>query len=210
MIFAAVGDLHGNLSALESVLAEIEDEGIQTVVNTGDIAVGGASPNEVIACLRERRIPSAQSETDRWLTRFSRKKSTFSRKLSPEDFVDLETAYGLCTSENLEYLGGLPRQLQLNVDGISIAVCHGSLASQQDELSESDPDMQFLRQCEIVSAQVYVFGRTHHPYWRAIEGQLYLNPGSVGMNAKGERVSSYAVVSTEEEPWTVTHRHTTY
>ena len=210
MIFAALGDLHGNLSALESVLDEIEDEGIQTIVNTGDIAVGGASPNEVIACLRERHIPSAQSEADRWLTRFSRKRSTFSRKLSAEDFAALEIAYNLCSSENLEFLGGLPRQIQLDVDGISIAVCHGSFATQQDELSESDPDMQFLRQREILSAQVYVFGRSHHPYWRSIEGQLYLNPGSVGMNTMGEGVASYAVVSTEDEPWTVTHRHTAY
>ncbi|MCH7908180.1 MAG: metallophosphoesterase family protein [Candidatus Hydrogenedentes bacterium] len=205
-----MGDLHGNLPALEFVLNEIESEGIQIIVNTGDIAVGGASPKEVIQCLRERRIPSAQSETDRWLTRFSRKRSTFSRKLPPEDFAALESAYGLCTSENLEYLGGLPRLLQVKVDGISIAICHGSLTSQRDELSESDPDMQFLRQREILHADVYVFGRSHHPYWRSIDGQLYLNPGSVGMSTKGSRASCYAVVSTEDEPWTVTHRYAAY
>ena len=210
MIFAALGDIHGNLPALDSVLNELEDEGIQTIVNTGDIAVGGASPNEVIKRLRERRIPSARSETDRWLTRFSRKRSTFSRKLPPEDFAAMESAYGLCTSENLEYLGGLPRLLQVQVDGISIAICHGSLTSQQDELSESDPDAQFLRQREILPAQVYVFGRSHHPYWRSIDGQLYLNPGSVGMNTKGDRASCYAVVSTEDELWTVTHRYAAY
>ena len=65
MIFAAFGGVRGNLSALEAILAAVDAEGIQTLVNTGDCVVGGPAPNEVIELLRLRRIPTVQGQSDR-------------------------------------------------------------------------------------------------------------------------------------------------
>ncbi len=73
MLMAALGDIHGNLPALQAVLDAIDAEGIQTVVNTGDTVVGYPWPDDVIARLRERDVPSAQSESDRTVFRLARK-----------------------------------------------------------------------------------------------------------------------------------------
>ena len=54
MRLALVSDVHGNLEALEAVLADIDREGVDELACLGDFVGYGASPNECIARLRPR------------------------------------------------------------------------------------------------------------------------------------------------------------
>lgn len=111
MILGAFGDVRGNISALEKVLSSFDEEGIQTLVNTGDCVCGHSSPNEVIALLRSRNIVGVQGLWDRRVVRFQRKRETLRRTLNEKDFELLEEAYAAVSSENLEYLRSLPKSL---------------------------------------------------------------------------------------------------
>ena len=122
MIFAAIGDIRGNMIALKCVLDLVLHEGIQTIVNTGDSVVDHPGSHEVIEVLRHQSIPSVQGERDRLLARFSRKHASLRERLPEADFEALERAYDLCTSRDLEYLASLPSRLSLAVDGVSIEV----------------------------------------------------------------------------------------
>lgn len=55
MKYGILGDIHGNLSALTTVLARMDDAGVDTLVSVGDVVGYGAAPGECIALLRERR-----------------------------------------------------------------------------------------------------------------------------------------------------------
>ena len=57
MRVAALYDIHGNLPALEAVLAEVEHEGVDAIVIGGDIASGPPQPREVVELVRS--LPSA-------------------------------------------------------------------------------------------------------------------------------------------------------
>jgi len=210
VILAALGDLHGNWPALEAVLTQIDDEGIQTVVNTGDCIVGHQWSNEVIACLREREILTVQGGFDRQVARFMVRKRSLKARHDAQEFAEIERAYESCGSENLEFLGGLPRQHDITVDGIHVAVCHGTLASQAESLTEDEGDDRYLRQREILPADIIIFGRTHVPHWRWAGGTLFVNPGSVGMPLGEEPRAGYAVISTETDPWEVEQRWVEY
>jgi len=210
VILAALGDVHGNWPALNAVLAQIDDEGIQTVVNTGDCIVGHQWPNEVIACLHERAIVTVQGGLDRQVARFRVRKRSLQARHDAQEFAEIQNAYENCGSENLEFLGGLPRQRDITVDGIHVAVCHGTLASQAESLTEDDSDDRYLRQREIVPADIIVFGRTHVPHCRWVGGTLFVNPGSVGIPPGEEPRAGYAVISTESEPWEVEQRWVEY
>ena len=59
MRVAALYDIHGNLPALEAVLDELEDEGVDAIVIGGDIASGPPQPREVVE--RVRTLPNAYS-----------------------------------------------------------------------------------------------------------------------------------------------------
>src|SRR5215469_17042356 len=61
---AIIADIHGNLPALEAVLAEIAAEGVERVVCLGDVATLGPQPREVIARLRAQGCPVVMGNTD--------------------------------------------------------------------------------------------------------------------------------------------------
>lgn len=199
MILAALGDIHGNWPALQSVLAAIDSEGIQTIVNTGDCVVGHPWSNPVVECLRERNIPTACGENDRLAARFLRRRRSLQKRLPPKDFAAIEEAFEQCSSENLEYLRALPVFQNLTVDGLTIAVCHGLLSGAKDALRQDDPLHKYQRQRELLPADIMVMGRTHQGFSKPLEGTLFVNPGSVGAEP-GK--ASYTLISTEVEPWT--------
>ncbi|MCX5771072.1 MAG: metallophosphoesterase family protein [Candidatus Hydrogenedentes bacterium] len=201
MYLAAIGDIHGNLPALEAVLAAIDEQGIQTVVNAGDLVVGHPWPNEVIDLTRNRNIPSVQGELDRRVVHFLRKQETLRRKLSEDEFEALRQTHVAIQSYNLEFLRSLPRRRMLHVEGIDICVCHGTPTSQSDTLDEEDPPGKFRRARELTNAQIVISGATHRPFSRTVDGTLFVNPGSAGMSPGVARVATYAIVDTETDPW---------
>jgi predicted phosphodiesterase len=110
-------------------------------------------------------------------------------------------------SDLLEFLQGVPKHRTLSVDGCGIYVCHGSPAGQTEPLLEQDSLDRFRRQREIANTDIVVFGRTHLPFARLVDGTLFVNPGSVGVELGR---ATYAVVSTEEEPWSAEIRSVEY
>src|SRR5207247_11318558 len=64
MRLAVVSDIHGNLPALEAVLADLEQARPDAVVLGGDLALGGPHPVEVVDRLRQLRWPSVLGNTD--------------------------------------------------------------------------------------------------------------------------------------------------
>lgn len=207
MLFAAIGAINGNWPALEAVLDAIGEEGVQTIVNTGNCAVGQAWPNEAIEALRSRNIPSVQGQEDRLAIRVMRKARNLQSRLSPDQFKALKFAYDNCKSENLEYLRTLPRTLTLSVDGIDIALFHGTWTSQAEGLSAEEPEARFRRQREVCTAPILVCGSPPSPFARTVDGALFVNPGSVGANPGR---AQYALVSTEKEPWSAEFRSVDY
>jgi putative phosphoesterase len=201
MYLAAIGDIHGNLPALEAVLAAIDDAGIHTIVNTGDSVAGHPWPNEVIELLRGRNIPSVQGDLDRRVVHFLRKQETLRRKSTEDEFEALRQTHAAIHSQNLEFLRSLPRHRMLHVEGIDLCVCHGTPGSQSETLDEEDPPGKFRRVRELTNAHVVVSGATHRPFSRTVDATLFVNPGAVGVAPAGARMAAYAIVDTETEPW---------
>ena len=72
MRFAVLGDVHGNLEALDTVLKDIENQNVDCVFSTGDLVGYGPYPNEVIARIREEKILSIQGNFDEKIAGFSK------------------------------------------------------------------------------------------------------------------------------------------
>jgi putative phosphoesterase len=204
VIIAVLGDIHGNATALDAVLNDIDDQGILTIFHTGDCVCGNSGNRAVLDTLRERSISGAKGHWDHLLVRYIRKQATMAKKLSAEDLALVDDAYNDCKSDQIEYLNGLPRTLKTTLDGIDIAVCHGSINSHRDVLRPDDDDDKYSRQRELEPARIIVSGSTHAPHARQVGDTLFVNPGSVGMNEDG--LARYALISTEHEPWSAEFR----
>lgn len=207
MILAAFGDVHGNAEALRAVLDDIDSLGILTILHTGDCVCGAKNDAESLQLLSDRAIPGALGEWDHRLLRYVRKRKTLEKKLSPEDLELLDAAYRQCSSAQLEYLNNLDRLVSRTIDNVSIIACHGTANSMHDALEPDDDDAVYARQRELHPARIILSGRTHQPHQRVIGDTLFVNPGAVGVH---EGRAEYAIVSTEDDPWSVDFRTIEY
>ncbi|MGD8106027.1 metallophosphoesterase family protein [Pantoea sp. FN0302] len=67
MKLAVISDIHGNLPALDAVLADIQSQGVDKIVNLGDIVSGGLFPAETADRLIPLNIPTIRGNHERQL-----------------------------------------------------------------------------------------------------------------------------------------------
>ena len=189
MSVATLYDVHGNLAALEAVLAEIPDDA--TIVVGGDVVAGGSHPSETLERLRGLgdRVQWLRGNADRELT-------PGEEGLAPPGALDATRA--ALTDEQIAFLYGLPPTVQTE----RVLYCHATPRNDVDIFTERTPEEQIAALFADVDADVVVCGHTHTQFERTIAGKRVVNSGSVGMPY-------------EEEPgayWTLDlgHRRTVY
>jgi len=189
MPVAALYDVHGNLPALEAVLAEIPDEA--TIVVGGDVVAGGAYPSETLELLRAlgERVLWARGNADRELT-------PGEPGLAPPGALD-ETRR-LLTDEQIEFLYRRPPTVQVD----DVLFCHATPRNDIDVFTERTPEDRLTWIFETVDADVVVCGHTHSQFERTIAGKRVINAGSVGMPYE-DAPGAYWLLDLE-------HRHTDY
>ena len=129
MRLAVVSDIHGNLPALEAVLAEIGREHVDRVVNLGDIVSGPLWPRETAALLRALAWPTIRGNHERQLLAL------------PADRMGAADAFARArlADDDLHWLAALPATLDL---GDGVWCCHGTPASDLQYFLETvTPDL---------------------------------------------------------------------
>jgi putative phosphoesterase len=207
MVLATFGDIHGNWPALEAAIAEIDDAGIRTIACTGDLVAGYPYPNEVIDFLERRNLTTVQGSQDRMTASLVRSGGQTMKRASEDDAAAMRWTYNQLTSENVEYLRALPRVQRITIDGVDVYVGHGAPDAVNDGIGEDTNAQRLERYRESARADIVIGGNTHQSFHRLVEDTLFVNPGSLGSDERG---AVYAVVSTEQNPWTVEYRVAAY
>ena len=174
MRVAALYDIHGNLPALEAVLADVDAS--DTIVVGGDV-VGGAFPAACVERLRAlgERVLWLRGNAERELVEDARG----SAGPPPEE---LERMRATLEREQIEFLYGLPPRLELEVEGLGrILFCHATPWNDLDIVTPLSPDGRIAGILDGVDADLVVAGHTHMQDHRG----RWLNPGSVGMPYEG-------------------------
>src|SRR3954463_8753788 len=70
MRLAVISDIHGNLAALEAVLADIKARGVDRTVNLGDCVTSPLWPKETFEALEALSLPTVRGNHDRWIEEF--------------------------------------------------------------------------------------------------------------------------------------------
>ena len=189
MPIATVYDVHGNLPALEAVLAEIPDDA--TIVVGGDVCAGGMHPAETLERLRALgdRVVWIRGNADRELM-------PGEGGLVPEPLV--EATRGQLSTEQIAFLHGNPPTAQIG----RVLFCHATPRNDVDIFTERTPQKRLVEIFAAVDADVVVCGHTHTQFERTIAGKRVLNSGSVGMPYEDEP-GAYWMLELE-------HRRTVY
>jgi predicted phosphodiesterase len=186
-VLALLYDVHGNLPALDAVLADARAAGVERYLLGGDYALFGAWPAETVERLRELDAEWIRGNGERW---------TASPADAPEEVRPaIERCSKLLGGEVVAELAALPESLARG----QTLYCHGSPVSDvRSFLPEpGDDEGELLRG---VGAERLVFGHTHLAFRRRAEGGVELvNPGSVGMPFDGDPHAAYALVRPDGE-----------
>jgi putative phosphoesterase len=199
---AVLGDIHGNINALESALADAKRLRPDRYLITGDLVMNGPRPAEVVERVRALETEGAlviQGNTDvavadhdfaaafPWLD-----------TVPPSQRAAAEWANEQLSDAQRDYLRRLPAERRLWNDTELVLLCHGSPGSQTNGLpADLDPSVTVERVTR-TDARVICCGHTHVADVRELGRKLIVNPGSCGYAFDGEASACWALLTVDE------------
>ncbi len=194
--FAVFSDVHGNLPALEAILADIDARGVAKTVCLGDLVGYGPSPNEVALLVRESGIPTLMGNYDQGIG-FETGDCGCVYKTDEqraEGAVSLAWTQDVVTDEVKAYLRTLEDHFLLQTPGGDLLAVHGSPRRINEYLFEDRPTSAMERMAREYPHRAILFGHTHLPYVRRVGKTTFVNVGSAGRPKDGDWRACYAIV----------------
>ncbi len=194
---AVFGDIHGNLPALEAVFDDMDASGAEDRFCLGDLVGYATFPNEVVAAIRGRQIPTLKGNYDQGVGNSSDDCGCAYRDATAEALGKRSIAWSNAhtTGENKAFLRSLETQISLDLGRFRVVLVHGSPRRINEYLYEDRPDRSLERLLDMVDADALVCGHTHIPYHRVLpSGRHVINAGSVGKPKDKDPRACYVVL----------------
>jgi protein phosphatase len=202
---AIISDTHGNLPALEAVLADIRSRGIETIYCLGDLAGKGPSGPEVIDICRNVCVATVQGNWDALIGGVDHEWSAHPMNAWHRQQIGDERA---------DYLAALPGTVEFLLSGHRVRLFHASQTSVYHRVRQYDPPDTHRAMFENTDftgngpvPDIVGYGDIHIAYVKSLARKCLFNAGSVG-NPLDIPEACYAVLEGEFEsdaaaPWTV-------
>jgi predicted phosphodiesterase len=201
MRIAVLSDIHGNLTALEAVAADIRDAAPDLVLHGGDLADSGSSPVETVDRIRELGWAGVMGNTDEMLVRpevlddfAARSEAEPALWTAVREIASLTRA--ALGDERLAWLRTLPMVRTAADGGPGFALVHASPTSCWVAPAADASDAEIEETYGPLGAPVVAWGHTHIPAIRSVHGtpKLLINTGSVGLPYDGDPRASYLLL----------------
>ena len=198
MHIAVISDVHGNLEALDAVLADAS--GVDAYWLLGDLVAHGPRPAECVR--RVRALPgvvAVRGNTDRY---------TLTSPPDPVMVASIDWPRTALSVDDLAGLGGLPVEARPRAGVLMVHASPG-----RDDGPGLDPhtsDADLVPAFASADADLVLVGHTHHPDSRVLAGKLVVNPGSVSLPRTSDALTRYAILTSTGTGWSVEHRTVPY
>jgi len=194
---AVLSDIHGNIAALEPVLREASDLGVQKLFVLGDLIDYYYQPDAVVAALEPWDKVVIQGNHERFLTYFEklRDPAVMVESFRQRFGSGIKRALDLLTPAQIQELLHLPLTAEVKVDDVKCFLAHGS-PQDPDEYVYPDASSSVKQRCLEVDADFVFLGHTHRPFSYEFAGKQLMNVGSVGQARDHGGVASWALLDT--------------
>jgi putative phosphoesterase len=189
MRYLVISDIHGNLPALEAVLAEPHD----AVICLGDVVGYGPEPAACVQrLLEEPSLLAVRGNHDRALLDGSDPGCRPSFRWLAQATAGIAPAQ--LTGRELDFLESWPEWLFLNLGGAPAIAVH---ATPSDTLYRylDDDAAEWKEELAPLPVTLALVGHTHHQFDLDIGTARVINPGSVGQPKDGNPRAAYAVLA---------------
>lgn len=228
MRIAIFSDVHGNLTALEAVLKDIQKQGVDLTFFAGDLCVFGARPTECVQRLRDEDISAIYGNTDGWISN----EPLLSDDIEAEEdarsrHVDTAAGWTWAHMDAMDraWLRTLPFHRRFSptanpIDDLFIVHANPRDVDQpihppeslQEELygqiKQPDDDLKPL--LDDFTAGVISFGHVHIPNVRHWHDLTLANISSVSLPLDGDTRAKYGLLTWNDDDWTIAHRRVEY
>ncbi|MFP4321926.1 MAG: metallophosphoesterase family protein [Anaerolineales bacterium] len=213
MRLAVLADIHGNLAALEAVLADLEAQPtVDHIWVLGDLALFGPQPGACVDAVRklqeEREAKVIQGNTDRYIVTGA---APIISAFEADDWETQRTALALrdasinwarerLDGEQATYLYKLGHSLSLEAEGFGWISAFHAIPGDDEGIVTPDTDEFDLRDALLDAESRLLFGgHTHLAMDRDLGDMRMVNPGSVGLPFDGDTRAAYAILTQADD-----------
>ena len=219
MRVAILSDIHGNVTALDAVLADLASRGpFDQIVVAGDLVWSGPRPREVVDRVQALRAVVIRGNTDAFFDAIDGE--TPEGKDSGRFATHLAWMLGQLGPERVAYLRSLPFSHVISPEpGQDLLVVHANPRDMEQAIRQRSTDAE-LDELLLVdgrepSWRALAFGHIHTPFVRTWHERLLVNVSSVGLPMDGDQRSAYAILTWERDSrgagaWRAEHRRVAY
>ena len=215
MKIAIISDVHGNMQALEAVLKNIETEKCEKIFCLGDLAMAGPEPSKTIDKIQElqktKDFTIIQGNTDEMIANCDNQMLHILEQNVPVMAHALENDVTVVNEEQKKYLRELPKQKDLEIEGIKILLVHGSPRKNNENIFDNLKIEEVEEMIAGTTADIIFCGHTHVPCgYQTNTKQTVVNVGSVGRPFSQEPKSCYAILEIVNNEFTIKHNIVPY
>jgi putative phosphoesterase len=199
MRIAIISDVHGNLTALEAVMADLRQQTPDIIFQGGDVATAGCNPAEVIDLIADAGWAGVLGNTDEILWDDSGLKvmDASTPKLKSllamiEQFAN--TTRKMIGEQRIAWL----RQLAAELRHEEMVLLHASPGNVWKAPMDTAEDAVLAETYSGLKAKIVVYCHIHRPFVRQAGGMTICNCGSVGSPYDGDRRASYLVIDDDQ------------
>lgn len=203
---AVLADIHGNVPALEAVMADLMRQGVDEVLVGGDLVGRGPEGRAVVEIVRSRGWRSVRGNHEDYL---------LGTRAAPADDAADDIVRGTrwmadeLDDDAAAYLAALPDSL-VAASAPELRVVHGSPRSNRQGIGPWTSPELLRALYDEVAEPILLCAHTHRPLVHRLDGGLVVNVGSVGLPFDGDPRASYAVLERRPDGWRVDVRRVAY
>ena len=215
MKVAIISDIHGNMQALESVLADIKAEKCDKIFCLGDLAMAGPEPVKAVKLIKkmaeDENFYLIQGNTDEFIANYSPELKEKIASNFPVMAAALENDVKIMPEKDIKFLKNLPKQLELKVEETKILLVHGSPRNNGENIFPDLPIEKVEEMLKGVDADLIFCGHTHIPCgYQTNTEQTVVNDGSVGRPFTSEPKACYVIAEFKDKKFNIMHKFIDY
>ena len=201
-VIAVISDIHGNLPALEAVLADIDSQDVDEIILAGDALNGGPSPRDILKIIYDREIRMVVGNHEQYIL------DTIDNPdpMFPPEWGTSHWTKWQISPEDIYFL----RKLPVIIERDDVIIMHAAPSNLfrgyylDTSYEETRAIWGHLQQKYVVTAH------THLPLIAHWEDKVIINTGSVGMPLNGSTLANYVILSHIDERFFIQQRNVAY
>jgi predicted phosphodiesterase len=227
MRLAILADIHGNLAALEAVMADVKRQSVDGLIVAGDF-VDRPQPLETVRAVQALGACAIRGNREDYVLAYAGQDAPAHWRTSRQ-WIGVRWLCERLDREALDYIASLPAECAYSAGGADpIRVVHAAPRSTTElVLPGRDPvAMALYRQAGLLGLRrspisidraltrfdeaTLICAHSHIPWKQEPDGKLVINPGSVGIPINGDTRAQYALLTWESNRWQTEHRAVSY